>query len=104
MTLLLREVVSLLAGAIAWLAVIVALCAVPAFAASRLLRTRPYLAAAVVGGLLVAGVSARLGVADPLGLTLNGGELPVLWTLAGAISGVLIVSIPRRSLNDRTEG
>ncbi len=104
MTLLLRELVSLLAGAIVWLAVVVTLCAVPALAASHLTRGRPHLAAAVLGGLLGAGVSARLGLSDPAGLTLSGGEVPVLWTLAGGICGVLIVSIPRRSLSDRMEG
>ena len=108
MTLLLREVVGLLVGTLVWLAVVVALCAVPGMLAARF-RPTPSgttLRAALLGGLLAAGLSARLGVPDPALFTAAARPVPALWTLAGASVGVLLAALgnPPLPVSDRTGG
>ncbi len=106
MTLLLREVAALLAGAATWLAMAVAVAAVPALLAStgeqrgyrgRLLRL------ALVGGLLGAGIVSRLGGDDPLTLTVMRRPFPITWVLAGAIAATVWGLIRKVPSPDRGE-
>jgi hypothetical protein len=107
MTLVLSEVIGLLAGAALWLGVAVALCAIPGLGIPRLLGERSNEAAlrsAVIAGLLAAGLSARLGLSDPAGFEALRRPVPVLWILGGASLGAALTGLRLWRLSGRTEG
>ncbi|OFW62517.1 MAG: hypothetical protein A2135_00825 [Actinobacteria bacterium RBG_16_67_15] len=109
MTLLLREVAALVAGAALWLALATMIAALPAFAHALLRRRRPTgheLRAALVGGLLMAGAFARFGIDDPVGVVVWHRPLPLIWVLAGAVAGTLLAAMrpSRVAVTDRAAG
>ncbi|MBI5157910.1 MAG: hypothetical protein HZA58_07870 [Acidimicrobiia bacterium] len=106
MTLILSEVVSLLGAATAWLAVAVALAVAAGYVVSRIRRGDPAPAwrAAVIAGLLGAGLSSRLGLPDPAGFEISGRPFPPLWVLAGATIGAGVLQWRRSRVSDRGEG
>lgn len=106
MTLILSEVVSLLAAAAAWLAVAVALAMAAGYVVSRIRRgdPAPTWRAAVVAGLLAAGLSSRLGLPDPARFEIWGRPLPPLWVLGGALTGAGVLRWRRSRVSDRGEG
>ncbi len=106
MSLILSEVGSLLVAAVVWLAIVVALAAAVGFtvptvtggARGRALR------AAVIGGLLSAGISSRLGLSDPAGFEVWGRPLPPLWVLGGAVAAAGAFGWRRNRISRRGEG
>ena len=106
MTLVLSEVVSLLVAAAVWLTVAVALGLAAGLAVARWRRgeAAPALRGAVVGGLLSAGVSSRLGLSDPAGFEIWGRPLPPLWVLGGAVAGTAMMRWRRNRVRGRGEG
>lgn len=106
MTLVLSEVAALLTAAAAWLAIVVALGLAAGLGATRLCRCppAPTLRAAVLGGLLVAGLLSRLGFDDPLSFEVWGRPLPPLWVLLGAGVAAGLALLRRSRISGRGEG
>ena len=101
MTLLLREVSALVAGAALWLAAVTIAAVVPAYGFALARRRRPSgrdLRAAVAAGLLLAAILSRLGLDDPLDIALWRRPLPLTWVLAGAVAGTLLAAWRPRHL------
>lgn len=104
MTLLLREVTALVAGAALWLGLVALLAVVPPFAGGLMRRRRPTgheLRWAVAAGLVAAGVLTRLGIEDPFGILVVRRPLPLLWVLVGAAVGTALAA-PRARRRGRS--
>jgi hypothetical protein len=100
MTLLLGEVVALLVAAALWLLAAVAMAVAAASLVAAVARRRPTpreMRFAVIGGLVVAGLAGRFHASDPLEVVLLRRPLPVLWLLMGAVGGVVLARVARRS-------
>lgn len=106
MTLILSEVATLLTATAAWLAIVVALGLVAGLGATRLCHCppAPVLRTAVLGGLLSAGLSWRLGFGDPISFEVWGRPLPPLWVLGGAVVGSGLALLRRSRISGRGEG
>jgi len=97
-TLLLREVVWFLLGAIAWVAFELLIAAAASTPAARLLQIDRLrgLGAAFLGAVTCAALAVRFGAALAWAPVIGGRPLPIVWSTAGAIAATALMAATRR--------
>lgn len=98
---ILRALLRLIGEVALWTALVAVVAGVVAVGARWVLRQREpielvaLLGAAVVGALLFAGLSDRLGLPQPVVIDIGRRPLPLVWVAGGALAGVVATGAVR---------